>query len=94
MDFANRHLQEGSVTYTYIDNFVAAAKQLTASNDHRYRAKFKQWIVYSMCLRDYGARHRWMGALAFFASNLQWASNLYRVICIALMSTVPVASVA
>ena len=20
-----------------------------------------QWIVYSMCLRDYGARHQWLG---------------------------------
>lgn len=60
----HQHLQEGLVTYKYIDDFAAAAKQLTASNDHRYRPKFKQWIVYSMCLRDHGARHRWMGALA------------------------------
>ncbi|PRW59940.1 glycosyl transferase family 2 [Chlorella sorokiniana] len=53
-------IEEGLVTYIYLDDFAAAAKRLTASNDHRYRPKFKQWIVYSMCLRDYGARHRWM----------------------------------
>lgn len=57
--------QAGWVTYTYLDDFATAAKQLTASNDHRYRPKFKQWIVYSMCLRDYGARHRWMGRRAW-----------------------------
>lgn len=57
--------QAGWVTYTYLDDFATAAKQLTASNDHRYRPKFKQWIVYSMCLRDYGARHRWMGRQAW-----------------------------
>lgn len=23
--------------------------------------QYKQWIVYSLCLRDYGTRHRFMG---------------------------------
>jgi hypothetical protein len=54
-------LQAGSLTYHYVDDFTAAAADLEASNGHRYTPKYKQWVVYSLCLRDYGARHRHMG---------------------------------
>ncbi|EFN56032.1 hypothetical protein CHLNCDRAFT_145470 [Chlorella variabilis] len=54
------YLRAGDVTYRYISDFKAASQDLNATNDHRYNPKYKQWIVYSLCLRDYGTRHRFM----------------------------------
>ncbi|PSC70849.1 hypothetical protein C2E20_5610 [Micractinium conductrix] len=59
--------ETSQLTYFYITDFKAAAADLTATTGHHYRnLKYKQWIVYSMCLRDYGARHQW---LAFIDSD-------------------------
>ena len=46
----------------YVDNFTAAAAELQRTNGHRYTPKFKQLIVYSLCLRDYGIKHRFLCA--------------------------------
>ena len=66
--------QAGSVVFRYVDNFTAAAAELQRTNGHRYTPKFKQLIVYSMCLRDYGIKHRFL--CACLCPSLVWTRRL------------------
>lgn len=70
-------LQAGFLTYAYVTNFAAVAAELQASNDHRFRPKYRQWIVYSMCLRDHGHKHRWMGEGAGIGGAMGSAEKSY-----------------
>ncbi|KAI3437702.1 hypothetical protein D9Q98_000151 [Chlorella vulgaris] len=55
-----KYREAGTVTYHYIRDFEAASRNLNATNDHKYNPKYKQWIAYSLCLRDHGKRHHYM----------------------------------
>ena len=55
------HLQEGLATHRPMPDFTAAAADLVNTTCFTYPIRFRQLISYSLCLRDYGARHQFMG---------------------------------
>ena len=53
--------QSGLVTHQVVRNYTAAVKQLKRDTCHAYSKTFRQLIVYAMCLKQHGAKHRFMG---------------------------------
>ena len=70
-------LAAGAVTHRRIVDYAATAKGLRRTTCREYAAEQKQLMHYAVCLRDYGARHQWMGEHGEApAEGLGWVHRL------------------
>lgn len=67
--------QAGLVVHRMMGNASETSADLGNTTCRSFAPRFMQLLAYSTCLRDYGAQHQWMGALAG-ARGLQAAGIL------------------